>query len=245
MTADSAPATHSARAQILLRERIISGDLPPGTRLFEVATADELQISRTPIREAMARLAEEGLLDRVRGGGFVVRSFSANDARDAIELRGILEGTASRLAAERGADPQRLDAMRVTVAALDDAIGTSAEDVDLDAYTALNERFHREIWELPESGVILREAERAARLPFAGPSAFLSTPARERLFLRSLYPAQEQHRALVDAIAAREGARAEAIAREHSRAARVNLESMLTEGGGALRNVPELALIVG
>ena len=238
-------STQSARAQILLRERVISGELPPGTRLFEVAMAEDLHISRTPVREAMARLAEEGLLERVRGGGFVVSSFSVDDARDAIELRGVLEGTAARLAAERGVAPEQMAEMQATLASLDEAVGDRPDDVNLDAYTVLNERFHHQLWALPASAVISREAARAARLPFAAPSAFLSSPARERMFRRSLHPAQEQHRTLVEAIAAREGARAEAIAREHSRAARINLEYILGQGTADLQGVPALALIVG
>src|SRR5690554_4658921 len=97
--------THAMRAVIELREKIVSGEIPGGTRLFEVSMAESLNISRTPVREAMSRLAEEGLLDRARGGGFTVRTFGFADVVDAIELRGVLEGTAARLAAERGADP--------------------------------------------------------------------------------------------------------------------------------------------
>ena len=85
--------THSKRALFRLRQRIVEGEIPGGTRLYEVALAEKLQISRTPVREAMSRLAEEGLLDRANGGGFLVRSFSYADVVDAIELRGVLEGT--------------------------------------------------------------------------------------------------------------------------------------------------------
>ena len=70
--------------------------------------AKEFSISRTPIREALSRLAEEGLLERARGGGFVVRSFAIADVLDMIELRGVLEGTAARLAAERGVSAAKL-----------------------------------------------------------------------------------------------------------------------------------------
>ncbi len=77
-------------------------------RLFEVSLAETLEISRTPVREALSRLAEEGLLDRLPNGGFVVRRFGYEDVIDSIELRGVMEGTAARLAAERGASPEGL-----------------------------------------------------------------------------------------------------------------------------------------
>ena len=244
MNVDPPPATHSARAQSMLRERILSGKLTPGTRLLEVTTAGDLGISRTPVREAMMRLAEEGLLERARGG-YVVAAFSPEDAADAIELRGILEGTAARLAAELGCEASDLDAMRATVARLDEVFSGGPDAVDLDAYASLNARFHEQLHALPGRPLIRREARRAARLPFASPSAFLSDTGREIHFRRTLPAAQEQHRAIVEAIAAREGARAEALAREHSRAALSNLRDILEAGVAERPAMPALALIVG
>lgn len=241
----AAVSTHTARAQVMLRERILSGDLPAGARLFEVAMAEALEISRTPVREAMARLAEEGLLDRVPGGGFVVRSFSFRDAIDAIELRGVLEGTAARLAAERGVPAERLDAIRGTLERLDGCFGHKLEDTDFEAYATLNEEFHRQLRRLAGSSVIEREIERVARLPFASPSSFLADQRHEDLFRQSLIPAQAQHHALVAAIAAGEGTRAEFIAREHARAARRNLEQILSEEAAPQRGRSPLAMIAG
>lgn len=224
MTSETGSSTHSERAMIALRQRILSGHLPGGTRLFEVALAEELEISRTPIRAALSQLAEEGLLERVRGGGFVVRSFALADVVDTIELRGVLEGTAARLAAERGAPPDRMAEMETLVARLDDCLNVPMEHIDLDQYSRLNSQFHSGLSALSGSTVIQREIERVTRLPFAAPSAFLADHLQIDRFRRTLPPAQEQHRALIQAIAAREGARAESIAREHARAARRNVE---------------------
>jgi GntR family transcriptional regulator, vanillate catabolism transcriptional regulator len=102
MTGEEKTATHAQRALVALRKRILGGELAGGTRLYEVALAEELGISRTPVRAALSVLAEESLLDRGAGGGFVVRSFAVRDVVDTIELRGVLEGTAARMAAERG-----------------------------------------------------------------------------------------------------------------------------------------------
>ena len=78
-------STHTKRATYELRHRIVQGELAGGTRLYEVALADELNISRTPVREAMSRLAEEGLLQRAPGGGFMVRSFTYRDVIDYLK----------------------------------------------------------------------------------------------------------------------------------------------------------------
>ncbi len=231
---------HTVRAMIEIRQRILSGALPGGMRLHEVPLAEMLAISRTPVRDAMGRLAEEGLLDRARGGGYAVRAFGLGDVFDAIELRGVLEGTAARLAAERGpvaAGMERIDAI---LAALD-ACFLPDGDVDGESYAEQNAAFHHEIAGLSGSDVIRREVERAARLPFASPSALLPKANDLDTFRRRLMTAQDQHRALVAAIVAREGARAEAIAREHTRAIRDGLE-MTAGGDGRPRRLSSLTL---
>jgi len=236
--------THATRAMIELRKRILGGELAGGTRLFEVQLAEELQISRTPVREAMSRLAEEGLLDRVKSGGFIVRTFGFADVVDAIELRGVLEGTAARLAAERGVGPTALAKIQQTVNELDACFGEDPSEVDFEAYSELNARFHHELAGLAGSDVIRREVERMTRLPFASPSAFLPNSADIEAFRRSLGLAQEQHRAIVAAIAARQGARAEALAREHADTARRNLEYLLRQDRSRIGHVAGLALVV-
>lgn len=240
----TATKTHASRTVIELRKKILGGDLPGGTRLFEVPLAEELEISRTPLRDAMSRLAEEGLLERAKSGGFVVRQFSFADVIDAIEIRGVMEGTAARLAAERGVKPEAMARIQGIVKELDACFGPNPGEVEFESYAALNDRFHTELAGLSGSIIVKGEVERASRLPFASPSAFLPDKADIAAFRRSLNIAHEQHRAMVEAIAAREGARAEALAREHARAARRNIEHVLLEDRSLIEHVPGLALVV-
>lgn len=233
--------THAARALIELRKKILGGELAPGTRLFEVPLTEMLNISRTPVREALLRLSEEGLLERVRSGGFVVRTFSFNDVVDALELRGVMEGTAARLAAERGVTPEQLAGIQEIVENLDRCFGPALHDVDFDRYRELNAEFHVALAALCGSPLIQREVERISRLPFASPSAFLQE--RADFMHHSLRTAQYQHRAIVSAIAKREGARAEALAREHASLTRSNLEHALKEDGARVKQLPGLALL--
>jgi GntR family transcriptional regulator of vanillate catabolism len=226
-----------------LREKILSGDYPGGTRLFEVPLAETLQISRTPVREIMSRLTEEGLLDRLPNGGFAVRSFTYADAVDAIELRGVLEGMAMRLAAERGIPQEGLDRLQALLAELDASFTDPGGEVDLEVYSNLNAQFHALVVELSGSTVIRREIERVTRLPFASPSAFLSGRAHVAAFRKSLHIAQDQHRSIVSAIAGREGARAEFLGREHARIARKNLEYAVYEHPELIQSVPGLVLL--
>ena len=237
-------STQTMRAQLLLREKILSGEFPPGSRLLEVQLGDELGISRTPVRDALGRLVEEGLLERGRRGGFVIRSFSIADALDAIELRGVLEGMAARLAAERGVALDRLAEIERIVDCIGESLGPLCEIVELDAYSRRNAEFHLALRRLSGSVMVERELERISRLPFASPSAFIVESSGDAAFRASLVAAQAQHRAIVDAIAQREGARAEAVAREHARLARQNFEHAMTKDRESARIRASLALIV-
>jgi DNA-binding GntR family transcriptional regulator len=89
---DSAALSQTVRVQLRLRELILAGELPPGERIAELTLVERLGASRTPIRMALVRLQEEGLLDALPHGGFAVKDFSEADIHDAIELR---EGVAS------------------------------------------------------------------------------------------------------------------------------------------------------
>src|SRR5437588_7378619 len=86
------PDSQTGRTLLNLREMLLRGDFRPGERLSELPLVARLGVSRTPIRLALDRLANQGLLEVVPSGGFVVRSFTTADIWDAIEMRGTLEG---------------------------------------------------------------------------------------------------------------------------------------------------------
>ncbi|UVO33921.1 GntR family transcriptional regulator [Bradyrhizobium arachidis] len=233
-------STHTARALVALRRQILSGDLPGGTRLLEVAVAERLQISRTPAREAMARLVEEGLIERTPNG-FAVRSFDYADVMDTLELRGVLEGTAARLAAERGVSDLKMAEIRDISRQLDRCFDAPAQDVDLADYIRLNSAFHEALWRLPGSQIISRELMRINQLPFVPPSALIPTGLEFPVLREVLLIGQRQHRGIIEAIAGREGARAEALTREHARTARDNVTSIVGKGHARANIMPVLA----
>src|ERR1051326_4729696 len=112
-------ATQAGRAVLTLRELILKGQFPPGEHLSEPQLVARLGVSRTPVREALSRLAHEGLLYTTRTGRYRVSEFAISDVRDAIEVRGVLEGTAARLAAERLTKAEELATIREIQARLD------------------------------------------------------------------------------------------------------------------------------
>src|SRR4026209_2740301 len=93
--------SQTAKATLGLRELLLNGTFEPRERVPELRLVKELGVSRTPLRIALMTLEHEGLLETLPGGGFVVREFTRTDIDDAIELRGVLEGTAGRPADQR------------------------------------------------------------------------------------------------------------------------------------------------
>lgn len=89
-----------------LRDMIIEGDLPPGSRIHETQMGQRLGVSRTPLREAIKFLASEGLVELVPTRGAVVRQFDAKDIKDMLLVLKTLESLAGRLACARATDEQ-------------------------------------------------------------------------------------------------------------------------------------------
>jgi GntR family transcriptional regulator of vanillate catabolism len=229
---------------------LLRGDFQPGERISELPLVARLGVSRTPIRLALDRLAHEGLLEASPTGGFVVRAFTLEDVWDAIEIRGVLEGAAARLAAERLEHDSELTQLREYRDEMDAMISLRSDpdvfaqpDIDSFArYLDLNEAFHSEIVTLSKSGMLRRSLTQVNAVPFASPSAMvyarIKLPRAPQMFAVS----HEHHRSIVDSIERRQGARAEALAREHSLMTRHNVEYALSDAS-ILSGVPGASLI--
>jgi GntR family transcriptional regulator of vanillate catabolism len=229
--------SQTVRAQLALRDLILSGSLRPGERISELQAVEITSVSRTPVRLALVRLEDEGLLQAIPSGGFMVKAFSERDILDSIELRGTLEGLAARFAAERGASARSLEPLKECLADLDQLVRQDPISVEaFSAYVTMNARFHALLTELSGSAPVIRQIDRVAAMPFASPSAFVMAQSALPEAHNILLIAQEHHRIVVDAIENREGARAEAIMREHARLAVRNLRL-------ALRNRTHLDLL--
>ena len=239
---DEGGGSQAVKAQLRLREMILAGELPGGARIAELAIVERLGVSRTPIRAALMRLEQEGLLDALPNGGYAVRTFSEGDVADAIELRGTVEGLAARLAAERGVADAVLAEARRCLDEIDGVLASPAlDDAAFGRYVGLNQRFHTLLSDMAASAVLARELERVVNLPFASPSGFVVVQANSPQARDMLIVAQDQHRQVLEAIARREGARAEAIMREHSRLAQRNLREAVR--GAHLERMPAVRLI--
>lgn len=232
--------SQTTKATLGLRELIFAGELAPEERVPEVGLAERIGVSRTPLRLALSTLAHEGLLRPLPGGGFVVCSFTLEDVADAIELRGVLEGTAARFAAERLRSATELDALTAVTEQLDTVVAARAPS--LERFVELNDEFHAALVALAKSDALARAIANVVALPFASPGALVASQATLTREQEILVVAQHQHRMLVDAVRAGHGSRAEEIAREHARLAKLNLD-LVIESHAALERLPGAPLL--
>ncbi len=186
-----------------LRSAILDGRLPAGARLKQIGLAAELGISRTPIREALGRLQQEGLVELLPGGGVRVTLLDLDEAVELYDLREMLDGLAARLAARR--------AHTSSLVALEKSLGRMAQCVSRkndNQWFPAHVRFHDEIF----------RASGNARLARLSSVVRLSIRHFHPLLLRTahrLEDAYREHRAIFEAISAHDADRAEELARAH------------------------------
>jgi DNA-binding GntR family transcriptional regulator len=223
----SAPSYGSTTDVIteVLREAILDGVLPPSTWLREDELATDLKVSRTPIREALRRLADDHLAVRLTNRGTIVAPLSLDDVLAVYLVREPLEGLAARLASLRS-PPGLLASLLETHQSMVAAIPAG----DIPALSSLDLTFHRLLREASENPFLDRfliQVEHAVRR--FGRSNFES-PQRSQEIL-------QEHRAIIDAIAAGDADAASERAAEHMRHARdARIRSIL--GSGQLTPAP-------
>ncbi|TCT05435.1 DNA-binding GntR family transcriptional regulator [Tepidamorphus gemmatus] len=127
-----------ARAYHEIRRRILANELQPGVQMLETEVADLLGMSRTPVREALIRLAEEGLVEVRPRHGMRVKPVSPQDMREIYDVLTSLEATAAALAARRPLSGEELAGLEAAVAEMDEAL----ECDDLKRWAEADQRFH-------------------------------------------------------------------------------------------------------
>lgn len=193
------------KAYELLREAISTGKLEPGTRVLESELAARLEMSRTPVREAIAALEADGLVSTDGALGRVVTKLDYQSVMELYAVREVLEATAAGLAARNASDVEILalrDMLELEEKILDDP-GKLADH---------NRRFHEAIYFCSHNRYILKMLE------YIQTAMLLLQPAG-RTGMERRETALLEHRAIVEAIAARDPAASEAAIRDHVRRA--------------------------
>ena len=203
MTAKTSGGLIADRAYADLRDSIVALRLPPGTALREDELMRDLGLGRTPLREAVKRLALEGLVEVRPRSGTYVTDVHAEDIVHIAELRAELEAQAARLAAKR------LDSDgRARAAGLDADLEAIEGTTGIAAYMTLDERVHRFVWEAAGNPYLLDALERLWALSLRIWHLVLHR-------VPTLPAAVHEQRALLEALSAGDARRAGARMREH------------------------------
>ncbi|MES2261795.1 MAG: GntR family transcriptional regulator [Pseudomonadota bacterium] len=223
------------RIVLKLREMILNGVLAPGERVLEVALAESLQASRTPIRRAIKILESEGLLVVNGTRGYQVRTFSFDDIVHAIEVRGVLEGLAARLVARRGLTPESIaqfeHCLQVGARLIEK---TELVSGDEEIFATMNVLFHDTLTGAAGNKALSNALAINDRLPFAAAGAVaINVNARGTMAqqMHLLTSAQMDHQMIYQALRQRQGARAESLVREHAYLAVQNMRLVSASGG--------------
>ncbi len=196
------PVSLAEKAYRSIREMIVSLQLRPGAVINERALIESLGIGRTPVREALRRLAQEQLVEVFPRRGMFVTTVEIRDLASLYEVRSVLESYGARLAAERATDAERAE-----LAGLVDDLDRH-EQLDRQALMALDERIHRTIYRCTHNPFLAQTLEEYYVLALRIWHLALDRAS-------SLEAAVQEHGPLLEAIRGGQGADAAEIMRRH------------------------------
>ncbi|MCF8031633.1 MAG: GntR family transcriptional regulator [Desulfarculaceae bacterium] len=208
MSKDSNPTFKRRRSlgqevTLHLRKQVVRSDLKPGHRLVEEGLARELGISRTPVREALHRLEQEGVLTKRPRGGYEVRPLTSEEVADALGVRSVLEGYCAELAS-RQAPPGTIEKLEENTIGFERAL---AEENEKDLLEH-NSQFHVLLYQAAGSPLLLRMLGELQEIVERISRAIISNMEA------GLWSTQD-HREILEAIKAGQGAKAAKLARQH------------------------------
>jgi DNA-binding GntR family transcriptional regulator len=202
----------------LLKHDISIGEMPQGTRLVETQLAERYGVSRTPIRQALLTLEQDGLVER-NGRSLQVRAQSPAEIMELYEVRELLEERAARLAARRHDESD--------VIILNRLLDRMSGDLDATQRYRVNREFHTAMWRAAHNTVLLQTLERLYVNSVMGLSTTLASPDRWKV-------TRQEHRGMVDAILSGDEDKAGELVRTHLRTARdIRIEGSLERTAAA------------
>lgn len=196
--------TSSDSVYMELRGKILSRELKPAQRLLEVKIANEMGVSRTPVREALRRLANEGLVKIVPNSGARVASPSSHEMDNSYSVREYLENMSVELACRTGMDKRTLERLDGLV-----RDGDAAYDAgDMDAFLAANNDFHRIIAEAGKNYVLSEYVDNIIQRT----NVYIYFYSK---FIEAENKSSGEHRAILRAIAQRDRIGAQELMKQH------------------------------
>jgi DNA-binding GntR family transcriptional regulator len=205
------------RAYQTIRANILNGTFPPNARLKETELVACCGVSRTPVREALRRLAAEDFVLIQRNQGAQVKSWSVEDLDDLFSLRALLEGHAAERAARR-ITPEQIVRIRRAVEEMDAVLAsTAAQAGKIAEFLRLNRVVHETVWEASGSARLVNMLGRLVEQALMAHTA-------QKFSLERVAQSHHHHQELLRALETRDEAWAGSIMKSHIRAARQALD---------------------
>lgn len=217
------PGGASGSAYEQLRNAVLDGEWSPGSHLSESSLSQRLGVSRTPVREAVARLVSEGLLRRRGGGGVVVATATIDEVINELLVLGALEGLCAQLVCER-AGPRTIRGLQDEL----DRFASAVEGDDAPAFLHAWDQLHWKFWDASENGSLKRLVGLLAHSEQRARHSTLLAPGRAKQCV-------QDWRELLTTFRERDAARAEAVLRAHwqrTREIREEIETSLEKQRG-------------
>ena len=199
---------------VMLRDMILGGQFPTGFHLQEIPLARLMGVSRTPIREALATLSHEGLVEPGPKRGYKVRTFTIDEIMDAYEVRANLEGLAARLLAEKGVMPDIADRLERALADGDRMLERGLQAHDQAEWLEMNNAFHLILVTATGNAMLAAFVAQSHRVPLAS-ARHVHWYKFDRENFDLARRAHEAHHEVYEAVAKGQGVRAESLMREH------------------------------
>ncbi|GAH25156.1 unnamed protein product [marine sediment metagenome] len=195
----------------VLKEAIIKGFLEPGTKLLENKIAEEMHVSRTPVREAMQKLVAEGFVKTTPNQTMVVTEVSPEDVKEVLQIRGVLEGLAARIAAKK-INRQEIDELENVVAQMN----LQVTKEDLSSYCKVDDEFHDLILHLCGNKWITNIRDNLGSFIYRFRIKSLSVPGRLKHSL-------EEHQAIMESLREHDSAEADRLSQIHMENTIINI----------------------
>ncbi len=208
-----------ARALSALRRMIIDGTIAAGEKVSEASASALIGVSRTPVRVALSKLENEGLIEKRDGRGYTVREIKFEDVKKAIQVRGALEGLAAGCMAEFGPDDETCVIIANAIALTEQAVSQDVlTEAEVGLYQDANIAFHDTIVNRCGNDLLARAYDRVRHIPAIRPGTFALNKDRLKQERVRMTVGHSHHVLVWDAIKAGEITRADMLMREHAHA---------------------------
>ena len=194
----------STKVYRILKASIIKGDLKPGEKLWESKIAEQLGVSRTPVREAIQKIAAEGFVKMEPNLGIVVHEFSFKDLKEVLQIRRVLEGLAASVAAEK-INPEEISQLEKNIEETNICVIKN----DLVTYLEFNAKFHSLIFQFSRNERLIKMSSQLVGPEHRFKIRALTIPGRLKYYL-------EEHQKIVEALKRRDAEQAGRLSQKHA-----------------------------